>query len=78
MKEITISCPFDASHKMPEPRLQWHILRCPKRSAMFHCKHSFKHHFLTKAARDRHQDECSLAPKRTLIDLECTSVDLTL
>ena len=63
MKELTVACPFNASHRMQERRLQWHMLRCPKRTQLFHCKHNFKHCFKSLAEKDGHQLSCNSRTK---------------
>lgn len=50
-----VKCPFDESHSMPEPRLIWHISRCPVRmqhikegKPIYHCKYFHTHIYLVE------------------------------
>ena len=69
-----VECPFDKSHKMPYPRLQWHLAnKCKAKTAreemdlpIFHCKHSFLHIYFEKDALEGHENECPCKPKPSL------------
>lgn len=60
-----IACPFDEKHRMPKPRLIWHLKRC---SAMrmrkqlglpiFHCKWNYLHIYLEMDSLKEHEQDC--------------------
>jgi hypothetical protein len=60
-----VECPFDPAHKMPQPRLQWHLVKCSakiKREQaglpIFNCKNNFSHIFLEADKLNEHEIEC--------------------
>jgi len=66
-----VPCPFDASHRLQEPRLQWHLLKCPARTKhaeegkpVFHCPNNFLHIYFTEADLQGHMAVC---PSRTIL-----------
>ena len=69
-----VECPFDSSHKMPLPRLQWHLAnKCKAKQAreemnlpIFYCKHNFQHVFFDDDSLADHLWECPSKPKPSL------------
>jgi len=60
-----VTCPYDKSHKMPAPRLQWHLVKCKARIERnnlglpeYHCKYNFMHLFFTKEELEEHEAQC--------------------
>mmetsp|Transcript_9761 Transcript_9761/g.12045 ORF Transcript_9761/g.12045 Transcript_9761/m.12045 type:complete len:80 (-) Transcript_9761:388-627(-) len=47
-----VQCPLDPAHRMPEHRLQWHLLNRCKRAQnaayLYRCKNDFTHVFLSE------------------------------
>ena len=66
-----VECPFDKNHKMPQPRLQWHITnkckaqqtREEQRLPILHCKHNFMHIYFERDALELHESDCPSKPK---------------
>ena len=63
--DAVVECPYDKSHKMPQPRLQWHFVKCQEkkdREALnlptYHCKNNYLHVYFDKDAMDLHEEEC--------------------
>ena len=46
-----VQCPLDPAHRMPEHRLQWHLMnrcRVARECQTFHCKNDWTHVFLSE------------------------------
>ena len=61
----TVECPYNKGHKMPAPRLQWHLVKCKSKQERqqaglldYHCKYNFMHIFFTQEELDSHLVEC--------------------
>ena len=61
----TVVCPFDAKHKMPSARLQWHLPKCKaykehlaEGRPVLHCPHNYYHIFFGEAELEAHLGEC--------------------
>ena len=62
-----VCCPYDKNHKMPYPRLQWHLVKCKSKLERqklgldeFHCKFNYMHIFFSKDELNEHQANCEL------------------
>ena len=68
----TVTCPFDTRHRMPKPRLTWHLAKCQAKKdheaaglPVFRCRNNVLHIFLDEAAKDEHEAACdSHQPER--------------
>ena len=57
-----VHCPFDATHRLPKPRLVWHLSKCPARQALkdkgvpvYHCKNNYLHVFMEEDKLKAHE-----------------------
>jgi hypothetical protein len=65
-----VTCIFDKSHRMPEPRLQWHYIKCQARedyldiegNEVFNCQFYHLHMFLSQTEVEAHQKVCPKNP----------------
>ena len=66
-----VECPFDKSHKMPYPRLQWHLAnKCKAKIAreqmglpILRCQYNFLHVFFEEGPLAEHEANCTSKPK---------------
>ena len=66
-----VECPFDKSHKMPYPRLQWHLAnKCKAKIAreqmglpILRCQFNFLHVFFEDSELASHEATCTSKPK---------------
>ena len=70
-KDPMVECPYDKNHKMPGPRLQWHLVKCKARAERqklglpeFHCRHNYMHVYFTEGELADHEAECQRAAER--------------
>ena len=61
-----VECPFDKSHKMPQPRLQWHLVKCQAKRdreelnlPTYHCRNNYLHVYFDKDALALHEESCN-------------------
>eukprot|EP01102_Stenamoeba_stenopodia_P015075 TRINITY_DN5099_c0_g1_i1.p1 TRINITY_DN5099_c0_g1~~TRINITY_DN5099_c0_g1_i1.p1 ORF type:complete len:127 (+),score=14.08 TRINITY_DN5099_c0_g1_i1:114-494(+) len=56
-----VSCPFNKEHRMPQSRLQWHLVKCGSRKAREHefanCPHNALH-WVLKSELSAHLAKC--------------------
>ena len=65
-----IVCPFNEAHRMPKPKLQWHVPKCKDKIARdqqglptYHCKHNWYHIFFTDEEHLMHEADCAPSNK---------------
>eukprot|EP00742_Colponemidia_sp_Colp-10_P008596 GILJ01009320.1.p1 GENE.GILJ01009320.1~~GILJ01009320.1.p1 ORF type:complete len:574 (-),score=64.93 GILJ01009320.1:155-1876(-) len=61
-------CPFNDNHKMPQRRLQYHLVKCPDRKLrgdMVCCPHN-RSHIILRTELDSHIRECPEKPQQVM------------
>jgi U11-48K-like CHHC zinc finger len=64
-ESIIVKCPFDQSHRVPQPRLLWHVAKCPDHKKwklegkpIYHCKFNHSHILLKEGEISVHELNC--------------------
>ena len=79
-----VECPYDKAHKMPLPRLQWHLCRCKAKQERdaaqlptYHCKFNFLHIFFDEQLFKEHEVECEKAQEEVTKKTEANRLSKT-
>lgn len=60
-KDRWVQCPYNTEHKMPQSRLQWHLVKCPEKRARGHlfttCPFNSTH-IILKSELGNHTRKC--------------------
>jgi len=66
-----VECPYDKSHSMPLPRLQWHLVKCNAKKIRdemnlptYHCKYNYLHIHFDEAKFAEHEEACRIEVER--------------
>ena len=67
--DAMVYCPYDERHKMPKPRLQWHLATCKTKkeheasgNPTYRCKYNFFHIYFDGKDCSDHEAHCQSAP----------------
>ena len=77
-----VYCPFDATHRLPKPRLVWHLDKCPARQVLkdkgvpvFHCKNNYLHIFMEQEKLNQHEESGECESKRDSVQEITQQID---